>query len=67
MAANRPTKAAPAVGKVTVDVTFTYARDTKNKYRYDAPEGSTVVGTLYVDKAAYPKGAPQTIKVTVEL
>ena len=41
-------------------------RTTKNTYRFDNEDQESDVRTLYVQQTAFPHGAPDTIKVTIE-
>jgi hypothetical protein len=47
---------------------FEVEKETKNTVRYaEVAEGQPpVIGTIYVQKWALPKGIPEKIKVTVE-
>jgi hypothetical protein len=48
-----------------VVVNMDLARDTKNTYRFEEPEGGDgFIGTLYIQKRAFPEGAPPKIVVT---
>ena len=48
-------------------LTFDYERETKRTYVYSEAVGDhgTIVGTLYVQKWAYPDGPPRTLTVTI--
>lgn len=54
-----------------ITITLFQVRETKNTVRYEAPapaDGApkVPVDTLYVQKTALPKPAPQRISITVE-
>ena len=51
------------------DLKFEFDRETKNTYRYaeGGDEDEQVVGTLYVQKAAFPKGKPETLRVQITI
>ena len=59
----------PTVQKNTITVTFELNYETKNKVRYDEPEGrngKVVIGTIYVPKEAAEKlGNPEKIQLAV--
>lgn len=46
--------------------TFSLGKETKNTYRYDAPEGASIQGSLYLQKATVEGKPPETIVVSVE-
>ena len=46
-------------------ITFTYERDTKNKYRYQEDGDDLMIGTLYVSKSAF-KERPNKVQVTLK-
>jgi len=58
----------PANGTITV--TLTQDKVTKNAVRYKEDHATETeadrIGQLYVQKASFPAGAPQQIRVTVE-
>ena len=39
---------------------------TKNTYRFDNPDEESDLRAVYVQQTAFPHGAPEKIKVTVE-
>jgi hypothetical protein len=45
-------------------VTMTLARETKRTYRFEAEHH--LLDVLYIQKAAFPAGAPAAIRVTVK-
>lgn len=45
-------------------VSLALAKSTKGTYVFSNPEG--VIRSQYIEKEAYPNGAPKAIKVTVE-
>lgn len=61
MAARSTTQAASDI----VTVTLALNRETKNTYRFDDPAEDSVLPSLYVKKSAFPKGAPESVTVTV--
>lgn len=51
-----------------VTVEFAYEKDTKNKFRFQEQHDDgveAVIGTLYVSKSAFPKGAPKSLTITL--
>lgn len=44
-----------------------FTKETKNTYRYDAPEGAEGVQNIYVPKEDLMPIPPKQIKVTVEV
>jgi len=49
----------------TTTVTFTRNKETKNTWRYEAPEGGVVSGSLYVAKAKLGSDVPETLTVQI--
>jgi hypothetical protein len=54
-----------------MEVVMKLARETKNTYRFEAVLHSDVsfvptIDVLYINKSAFPQGAPQQITVTVK-
>lgn len=49
-----------------VTVTLALNRETKNTYRFDAPEEDAAIPSLYVRKGAFPNGAPESVTITVK-
>jgi len=54
---------------MTTTVTFKRNKETKNTWRYEAPEGGAVSGSLYVLKTAAGPNPPEelTVQVTTPL
>lgn len=48
-----------------INIEMKLTRTTPGTYRYDAVDRDAVIVSLYIKKAAYPDGAPETIKVQV--
>ena len=49
-----------------MQITFKLEKETKGTYRFKEEGATPKVGTLYVKKTAFPKGAPETLTVTIE-
>lgn len=49
----------------TVTVILHLNRETKNTYRFDDANEDSAIPSLYVKKAAFKDGAPESITVTV--
>jgi hypothetical protein len=43
-----------------------YEKETPGTYRYRSLDDTAVIQTLYIKKAAFPKGRPEKIEVSVE-
>lgn len=50
---------------VDIEVGMELAKETKGTYVFSANNAEAAIPTLYVKKAAFPKGAPTEIIVTV--
>lgn len=48
-----------------VEVKMELARETKNTYRFECKEDGAAVDTLYVQKSAFPSGAPMNVTISV--
>lgn len=48
-----------------ISVPLDLTRETKNTFRFDSDDEDAVITSLYVKKSAFPKGAPESITVTV--
>jgi hypothetical protein len=44
---------------------FTLNKTTKNTYRYEAPEGGDVSGSIYLQKSAVGENPPQELQVNI--
>jgi hypothetical protein len=47
-------------------VELTLVKTTKNTFRYEGADEDAAIGDVYVAKTAFPEGAPQTIRLTIE-
>lgn len=50
---------------LTLELSFTLERETKNTVRYQESSDPQVIGTLYVQKLALGTPYPETLTVTV--
>ena len=57
--------AVKAVKSASIVLSFTFERETKNTYRFAEDGDDAMVGTLYVKKSAFSKGAPESLTATV--
>ena len=59
---------AKRVEAINFSVGFSFERETPGTYRFmeNGDKETHRIGTLYVKKSAFPKGAPKGLRVSVE-